>query len=130
MLERYLEKKSAISETLIVTKEQQILDNVEFETLTEIVAGLRPIKIGLEKLCSQKATLITAERVFTFISGELNKRNSEFAKNMKRSLVQRIIEKCNVSLVGLIQYLNFGRRYDAAAVTVDLERFPNKNSWI
>ncbi|GFX26762.1 uncharacterized protein TNCV_1839351 [Trichonephila clavipes] len=35
--------------------------NVEFETVTSIVAGLKPVKIGLEKLCSRNATLLTAE---------------------------------------------------------------------
>ncbi|GBN88576.1 hypothetical protein AVEN_52948-1 [Araneus ventricosus] len=29
-----------------------------------------------------------------------------------------------------MQYLNFGRKYDAAEVTVDLSRLPNKNSLI
>ncbi|GBL96821.1 hypothetical protein AVEN_118945-1, partial [Araneus ventricosus] len=51
-------------------------------------------------------------------------------KNMKCSLVQRISERRNVSLVGIMQYLNFGRNCDAAAVTVDLSRLPNKNSLI
>ncbi|GBO46124.1 hypothetical protein AVEN_222442-1 [Araneus ventricosus] len=49
---------------------------------------------------------------------------------MKFSLAQRISERCNVCLVGLMQYLNFGRNNDAAAVTADLSRSPNKNSLI
>ncbi|GBO29174.1 hypothetical protein AVEN_187920-1 [Araneus ventricosus] len=48
---------------------------------------------------------------------------------MKCSLVQRI-ERLNVSLLGLMEYLNFGRKYDAAAIAVDLSRLPNKNSLI
>ncbi|GBN02680.1 hypothetical protein AVEN_22156-1 [Araneus ventricosus] len=126
MLERFLEIKPTISKTLIDVKEQKILANVEFETLTEIVAGLKPVKIGLEKLCSSNATVLTAEGVFAFIIGQLNKQNPEFAKDMKYSLVQRIRERRNVSLVGLMHYLNFGRKYEAAAVTVDLSRLPNK----
>ncbi|GBN88873.1 hypothetical protein AVEN_204778-1 [Araneus ventricosus] len=49
---------------------------------------------------------------------------------MKCSLVRRISERRNVSLVGLMQYQNFGRKYDATAVTVDLSRLPNKNSLV
>ncbi|GBN44917.1 hypothetical protein AVEN_69341-1 [Araneus ventricosus] len=130
MLERFLEINPAISKALIDIKEQQICANVEFETLTATLTGLKPIKIGLEKLCSRNPTLLTAEEVFAFITGELNKQNSEFAKNMKCSLVQRISERRNVSLVGLMQYLNFGEKYDDDAVTVDLSRLPNKNSLI
>ncbi|GBM43007.1 hypothetical protein AVEN_88608-1 [Araneus ventricosus] len=130
MFEIFLEIKSAISKALIDIKEQKNLANVDFETLTVTVAGLKPVKIGLEKLCSRNATLLTAEGVFAFIIGELNQQNSEFAKNMKCSHVQKISERHNVSLVGLMQYLNFGRKYDAAAFTVDLSRLPNKNSLI
>ncbi|GFT71633.1 BED-type domain-containing protein [Trichonephila clavipes] len=86
-----------------------------------------PVKIGLEKLCSRNATLLTAEGVFSFVIGELNGQNSEFAKNMKYSLIQRINERRNVNLIGLMQYLNFGRKYEAAAVTGDISRLPGKN---
>ncbi|GBL97725.1 hypothetical protein AVEN_77149-1 [Araneus ventricosus] len=79
-LERFLEIKSAISKALIDIKEEQILANVEFETLTAIETGLKPVKIDLEKLCRRK-------RLFAFIIGELNQQNSEFDKNMKCSLV-------------------------------------------
>ncbi|GFW97711.1 uncharacterized protein TNCV_1424751 [Trichonephila clavipes] len=94
--------------------------------MTTIVAGLKPVKIGLEKLCSRNATFLTAECVFSFVFGELNEQNSEFAKNMKYSLIQIINEKRNVNLIGLMQYLNFERKYLAAAVTVDISRLPRK----
>ncbi|GFT79858.1 uncharacterized protein TNCV_4597791 [Trichonephila clavipes] len=89
ILERFLEIKSAISKALIDIKEEQMMVNVEFETVTTIVKGLKPVKIGLEKLCCRNATLLAAE--------------------------------------GLMQYLNFGRKYEAAAVTGDISRLPGKN---
>ncbi|GFU17586.1 uncharacterized protein TNCV_3989081 [Trichonephila clavipes] len=75
MLERFLEIKSTISKALIDIKEEQMMVNVEFETVTTIVKGLKPVKIGLEKLCSRNATLLTAEGVFSFVIGELNEQN-------------------------------------------------------
>ncbi|GFW06326.1 hypothetical protein TNCV_38001 [Trichonephila clavipes] len=33
----------------------------------------------------------------------------------------------NVNLIGLMQYLNFGRKYESAAVTGDISRLPDKN---
>ncbi|GFT76769.1 uncharacterized protein TNCV_2102531 [Trichonephila clavipes] len=122
MLERFLEIKSAILKALIDIKEEQMMTNVEFETVTTIVAGLKSVKIGLEKLCSRNATLLTAEGVFSFVIGELNEQNSEFAKNMKYSLIQRINERHDVNLTGLMQYLHFGKKYEAAAVIVNISR--------
>ncbi|GFU96061.1 uncharacterized protein TNCV_3776011 [Trichonephila clavipes] len=48
MLERFLEIKSAISKALIDTIEEQMMGSVEFETVTTIVKGFKPVKIGLE----------------------------------------------------------------------------------
>ncbi|GFT02622.1 uncharacterized protein TNCV_1488141 [Trichonephila clavipes] len=90
--------------------------NAEFETVTTIVAGLKPVKIGLEKLCSRNAILLTAEGVFSFVIGEFNEQNLEFVKNMKYSLIQRINERRNVNLIGFrrrginIQLFAFRRR--------------------
>ncbi|GFV83219.1 uncharacterized protein TNCV_1899461 [Trichonephila clavipes] len=75
MLERFLEVKSANLKALFDIKEEQMMANVEFETVTTIVAGLKPVKISLEKLCCRNATLLTAEGVFSFVIGELNEQN-------------------------------------------------------
>ncbi|GFX11640.1 hypothetical protein TNCV_5142151 [Trichonephila clavipes] len=50
-------------------KEEQMMANVEFETVTTVVAGLKPVKVGLENLCSRNATLPTGEGVFSFVIG-------------------------------------------------------------
>ncbi|GFV88399.1 uncharacterized protein TNCV_1242121 [Trichonephila clavipes] len=92
MLERFLEIMPAILKELIDIKEAQMMVDVEFETVATTVAGLKPVQIGLEKLCSRNATLLTAEEIFSFVIGELNEQNSEFAKSMKHSLIQRINE--------------------------------------
>ncbi|GFU89360.1 uncharacterized protein TNCV_1783421 [Trichonephila clavipes] len=48
MLERFLGIKSVISKALIDIKEEQMMVNVEFETVTTIVKGLKSVKIGLK----------------------------------------------------------------------------------
>ncbi|GFW50130.1 uncharacterized protein TNCV_4695481 [Trichonephila clavipes] len=120
MLERLLEIKTVVLKALIGIKEEQMMDNVEFETVTTAVAGLKPLKVDLEKLYSRNATLLTAEGVFSFVIGELNEQNSEFVKNVKYSLIQIINKRHNVNLIGLMQYLKFGRKYEATAVTGDI----------
>ena len=67
MLDRFFEIKLAILKAQIDIKQQDVLDNIEFETLIAIVASLKPVKIGLEELCSLDATLLTAKGVFAFI---------------------------------------------------------------
>ncbi|GFT87716.1 uncharacterized protein TNCV_4000721 [Trichonephila clavipes] len=127
MLEIFLEIKSVILKALIVIKEQREA-NKEFETVATIVACLKPVKIGLEKLYSRNATLVTAKGVFSFVIQELDEQNSQFAKNIKYSLIhtQRINESRIVNLIGIMPYLNFGRKYEEAAVTVDISRLPVK----
>ncbi|GFV10113.1 hypothetical protein TNCV_3660651 [Trichonephila clavipes] len=68
--------KQRTSSVLRWDHQEQMMDNVEFETVTTIVAGLKPLKIGLEKLSCPNATLLTAESVFPFIIGEMNEPNS------------------------------------------------------
>ncbi|GFY07133.1 uncharacterized protein TNCV_276801 [Trichonephila clavipes] len=87
MLERFLKIKLATLNALIDIKEEQMMASVELETVTTIVAGLKPVKIGLEKLCSGNGALLTAEGVFSLVIEELNKQISEFSKNMKSSLI-------------------------------------------
>ena len=73
--------------------------------------------------------LITGRVVF--VIGELKQQNLDFSKSLRCSLIRRTNENCNVSLIVLKQYLNFGRKYDAAAaITDDLCRLPSKNSLI
>ncbi|GFX82616.1 uncharacterized protein TNCV_1192911 [Trichonephila clavipes] len=86
-----------------------------------------PLQTSKKFLRCRNVTLLTAEGVFSFVIGELKEQNSEFAKNMKYSLIQRTNEIRNVNLIGLMQYLNFGRKYEAAAVTVDISRLLGKN---
>ncbi|GFU61820.1 uncharacterized protein TNCV_4564661 [Trichonephila clavipes] len=81
MLERFLEIILAVLKALIDIKADQMM--VQCETVTTIAADLKPVKIGLEKLCSRNATLLTAEGVFSFVIVELNEQNSEFGENMK-----------------------------------------------
>ncbi|GFT04468.1 uncharacterized protein TNCV_1929851 [Trichonephila clavipes] len=45
---------------------------------------------------------------------------------MKHSLIQRTNERYKVDLTGLMQCLNFGRKYKAGAVIVDILRFTSK----
>ncbi|GFT40284.1 uncharacterized protein TNCV_627751 [Trichonephila clavipes] len=72
MLERILEIKSAFLKALTDIKAEQMMGNVEFETVITIVACLKSVKISLEKLCSRNGTLLTSEGVFSFANGELN----------------------------------------------------------
>ena len=131
MLERFLEIKSAISKALIDTGEQQNLNSEELKTLAEIVLCLKPVKMGLEKLCNRNSNLMTAEGVFDFIFSEVNQLNSGFSKDMKLSLEKRLNERRNVSLIALMQYLNLGKKYNKTKVLhVNFPKFPKRSAVI
>ncbi|GFU65778.1 uncharacterized protein TNCV_5059121 [Trichonephila clavipes] len=104
--------------------------NAEFETVTTTVAGLKPVKIGLEKLCSRNANLLTVEGVRCIFFRYWSIEQTKFRICEKYeifSLIQIINERRSVNLIGLMQYSNFGRKYEAAAVTVDISRLPSKS---
>ena len=87
--------------------------------------------MGLEKLCSRSSNLLIGEGVFHFIFIEINQLNSGFAKDRKLSLEKRLNERCNVTLITLMQYLNLGRKYDKTEVLhVDFPKFPKRSAVI
>lgn len=133
MLDRFLEIKSAVAKTLIDYKIKLDITDREYTALNDIVLALQPVKAGAERLCSRDATLLSAEGVFTFIINELNElieQNSVFAKKMKESLINRINERRSTTLVGLLQYLNAGQRYNIHASILGLPTFPKKSSLV
>ena len=97
MLNRLLEINSTISKALIDIKQQNVLDNRKFETLTVIVADLKPVKNSLQKLCGRNETLLTVGGVFASVIRELNQENSDFFENLKCYLVRKFNERWNVS---------------------------------
>ncbi|GFU67639.1 uncharacterized protein TNCV_1643881 [Trichonephila clavipes] len=131
--------------SLVYADKPQTLDHLE-DNIRRVIADIRPqmLEKVIENWTSRldyirasrgspmpeiifkirNATLQTTEGVFSFVIGELNEQNPEFAKNMKYSLIQRINERRNVNLIELMQYLNFVRKYEAAAVTVDISQLP------
>ncbi|GFS51527.1 hypothetical protein TNCV_549611 [Trichonephila clavipes] len=56
VIKHSLRNKSAILKSSIDIEEEHMMANVEFETVTTIVSGLKQVKDGLEKLCSRNGT--------------------------------------------------------------------------
>ena len=73
------------------------MNNVEFETLIAVV-WLEASKNKPRKITQSKFNFIGFEGKFVFVIGKLDQQNSEFAKYMKRYLVQRIRDAVLVQL--------------------------------
>ena len=59
--------------------------------------------------------ILGAEGVFGLILGELARQKTPFAELLKESLLLRIKERRNNKLVGLIKYLDCGKKYNSNA---------------
>ena len=106
------------------------MHNIVFESFTANVAGLSLLKIGIVELCCRDKILLTSEGEYGFVIGEPNQQIFDFSRYLKCSLVQRMNERRNVSWVGLIQYLKFGKNMMLMWFFCDISRFISKNSLI
>ena len=76
-------------------------------------------------------TILGAEGVFGFILGELAAQKTPFAELLRESLLLRIKErrKFNNKLVGLIKYLDCGKKYNNHAEK-NLPALPAKSTLV
>jgi hypothetical protein len=110
MLERYVEIRSPVSKALIDLKNTDIeIEKEEATVIQNVVSALLPVKTGAEKLGNRDSTLLSSEAVFKFILNELKEQKNSFALLIRNSMIQRIKERRNGNLVGLIKYLHFGK---------------------
>ena len=91
---------------------RMFISEKEYLVLNDVVAALQPLKIGIERLGRRGATLLEAEGVFVFILDELRKNNNSFLSKMLEFVQQRIVERRNSNLVGLLKYLNNASNYN------------------
>lgn len=83
----------------------------EYLVLNSVVKTLQPIKIGIERLGRRNANLLEAEGVLLFIFDDLSKNKNWLSTRMLQGVKQRIVERRNANLVGLLKYLNNSSNY-------------------
>ena len=93
---------------------------MEFETISSVVACLEPVKLAVEALCRNDATLLSADTAIVFMINNLG--TSALAVRLKASLVTRINER-RTMFSGLLHYLHTGhQRYENVDNALDFRQ--------
>lgn len=106
MLERFLFLKTCIQKALIDLKSPITFQENDFNTISDIVDILAPIKLAVEALCRRNANLCTADAVLKLLISEISKKQSPLAQDMIQALKNRISQRRKQELSGVLQYLH------------------------
>ena len=68
-------------------------------------AALEPVKLAVEAMCRQNATLLTAEGIFLFLIREMKKQRTTLAKKLLSAVKNRIHQRRKNDLINLMRYL-------------------------
>lgn len=119
MLERFMKLKNCIRKSLIDLESKIEITEKEFDTISSVVACLAPVKLAVEALCRNDATLLSADTTLLFMVNNLG--DTELAVKLKSVLVRRINER-RTPFSSLLHFLHKGhQRYENFYPTLSFE---------
>ena len=80
MLERFVQIKPGVVKTMVDLSKDWNISAEKFKLIVHTKEILEPVKLSVDAICRADASLITAERVITFLRQELNDVSSPLAK--------------------------------------------------
>ena len=83
MLDSIIKSELAIRETLTEFNATYQLDSVDFDALNNLLCAMEPIKLAVERLSQDDATLVSADVILEFMFKKLSMINSEISHNKK-----------------------------------------------
>jgi len=98
------------------------ISETEFLFLGKLKCALEPIKLAVEALRRQDATLLTAEGIIRFLFAELKNLESALAKDLLCAIKTRMQQRRHHDLVNLLRYLK-----NPNTVTEHDDDFPSSN---
>ena len=105
IIERFILLKKCIFKALLDLSIAHDITQAEFLFFDEMKAALEPVKLAVEAMCRQEATLLTAEGIFLFLIGEMKKQRTTLAKKLLSAVKNRIQQKRKNDLIDLMRYL-------------------------
>lgn len=105
MLESVLETKKQIIDTCSELNVMELVDNLDFGEIKCINDAMMPIKLTVEALSREDATLITAEVAIQFMFSKLHDQNNEISRNLLENLKQRMNQRVNSDIMDLMKSL-------------------------
>lgn len=108
MLDRINLLKVSIRKSLIDVKADTVLSDLEWDTVSQIVKNLSPIKLAVDALCRADANLLSADATLTFMLDNLCVED-QIGRELQKELVVQINRRRTV-LFDVLQYLkNLGK---------------------
>lgn len=128
MLERFIALKTCILKALMDFKVNNTtnISEEEYLVVQTVVTALQPIKVGIERLGKRDASLLEAEGVLVFILDVLRKNKDCFSGKVLQYVRQRIVERRNTNVVGLLKYLNNPSNYKYESDIDSILSLPSK----
>ena len=111
MLERFLASKTYIQKALIDLNHPVSLNESDFVVLSEIIEVLAPVKLAVDVLCRQDASLCTADAVLIFLFQQIVQKQP-FANKMFLAIKTRMEKRRCEEISGVLKYLRIPK-YDA-----------------
>ncbi|KRY26479.1 hypothetical protein T01_9761, partial [Trichinella spiralis] len=126
-MRRFLEMKDCVKSAL---KSLSDVDNFLYETeltlISDIVNALEPVAVCVNALGRKDCSLATAETVLEFLLRNLKEQRSDIAKKLFNAMKNRIEERRNASLCGLLCYLDNPSSYVSSSSSNCILTRPNK----
>lgn len=105
MIEPILKTKTCLFETFMELNAVDMINSVDFESLHSLQAALEPVKVAVEYIGGDSATLLTADTVLDFMLRKLDAQNTEISISLYNNLKRRISERFNQEVVDLMKVL-------------------------
>ena len=105
MIQPLLKTENAIRETLQEFNALQMIEAIDFSALKILVKAMEPVKLAVENLSREDATLVSAERILQFMFTKLSDLNSDISNQLITNLKIRVNERMNKDVMKLLQSL-------------------------
>ena len=105
MIERFAKLKNCIKKSLIDLKSPIFFSDAEFEMLSNILSVLLPIKLTVEAICRQDATLLSADAAIQFMMKSITGHPFSLSYELKAALKVRILER-RTEISSILQHLH------------------------
>jgi hypothetical protein len=105
MAESLLKTKISLFETFADLKELDLINKLDFYSLQNLKDALEPVKLAVEVLSREDATLLTAQTTIDFMLDKLKEQNSVISNELMNNLKRRTDERMNVDVMNLLRSL-------------------------
>lgn len=103
-----LESVLAIKEQVIETSQElrsDLAEKVDFEAVQNLHDALKPVKVTVDALSRQDATLISADISINFMLRKLNEQDNTISLELAKNLLERVEHRMNKPVMYLLESL-------------------------